>query len=425
MTSSFNSARAIVSGRRAVPWLVGVAGWMLRDKAVELAVPNPCPGLLEFASIAALRLDPDLQIGQLFGVLHAAAVVFAVAAFVMLIDRTGRNLAVAAATGLAISLSPLFASTLGPASDAAAFAICSAAALLGTSATPLRRGNSYRLFFATVALCFTAAFLVPSWLAVATIAAFAAGMTTWPRSDQRRLAGALAAAVVALVTFGVLSLSRPDALRGSSSWGALTACALPMPTAGRAIAVAATALWWLGPAALGLAVLGALTTARRAALRGALGAFVALAMTMLAASADMHVQVAIAPLAVVLWWLAASGFGDLVTMIGRGTMRGVAAALILVLLPTLEASRRFNEERDDYVRPRGHDAQTLRRTTAMLNFVSADASFVEEDATVDVLLRASIFGGRRRGKPFTVVAPDRAAVATALTGRTVYVFPQR
>ena len=63
--------------------------------------------------------------------------------------------------------------------------------------------------------------------------------------------------------------------------------------------------------------------------------------------------------------------------------------------------------------------------TAMLNLVSQDARFVEEDSTVDVLLRASVFGGRRKTKPFTVLAPQPDVIAHALVGGSVYAFPRR
>jgi hypothetical protein len=53
------------------------------------------------------------------------------------------------------------------------------------------------------------------------------------------------------------------------------------------------------------------------------------------------------------------------------------------------------------------------------------ATFVEEDATVDVLLRAANVGARRRAKPITVVAPTADAVGGALRSRTVYAFPWR
>ena len=73
-----------------------------------------------------------------------------------------------------------------------------------------------------------------------------------------------------------------------------------------------------------------------------------------AASAGLGPHIALAPLAVGLWWLAASGLRELVTAMGRKPVLQFAGALVLVLLPALEASRLSAEERDDWIRPRGH-----------------------------------------------------------------------
>jgi hypothetical protein len=426
MTSSFNAARLIAVGRRAIPWGIGATAWVMRGGAGELAAASACPGLLEFMSIAVVRLNPDLRIGHVFNLLQAVATVVALAAFVELAARRTRNLAVAAAAGLAVALSPLFARTLSPQPDAAAFGLFCAAALLATSAFARRSTASYALFGVGLAVCLMAALLVPPWLLVAVAGAFIAGAATWPYKSQRWIAGALAAIALALLVPAILNVSRPDVLTGSSSVRALTACTLPLPSPAATIAYARTVLWWLGPFALGLAALGASVELPRLGWRrSAMTALVALACLALAASAHVNVQVALAPLAVALWCLAAGGLSEVVTATGRGTLRRVAAGLFLLLLPALEASRRIAEERDDWVRPRGHETQTLRRTTTMLNLVAQNASFVEEDATVDLLLRASVVGGRRRGKPFTVVAARPDAVTRALADRTVYAFPHR
>ena len=50
--------------------------------------------------------------------------------------------------------------------------------------------------------------------------------------------------------------------------------------------------------------------------------------------------------------------------------------------------------------------------------------FVEEDSTVDVLLRAAVFGGRRTGKRFTVGSRQPAAIGRALSRGPVYAFPK-
>ena len=78
MTSSFNVARPISIGRHAIPWLVGPAVLVIRGRAVELTGPSACPGLLELMSIAMVRLNPDLRVGQLFDVLHIVVVAVAI-----------------------------------------------------------------------------------------------------------------------------------------------------------------------------------------------------------------------------------------------------------------------------------------------------------------------------------------------------------
>ncbi len=423
-----NSARLISVGHRAIPWLVGPAALLIRGRAVELTGPTACPGLLELISIAAVRLNPDLRVGQLFDLLHAVVIVLALAAFVELVCRQTRNTAVAAVTGLAVGLSPLFASTLSPPWEAAAFAVCAAAALLTGSRFARRLDSSWVFVLFSLAILLTGALLVPPWLVVAASGAFVTGVMAWPRVNHsgRWIAGVTAAAGLALLALVILNLSRPDVLAGSSSWHALAACALPRPSAASTMAYVSTIGWWFGPFALALAVLGAFVEAPRAGWRrSVLTAGIGLVCLVLAAGAAMNAPVALAPLVVALWCLAASGLGEVVNAMGRGPFRRVAAALVLLLLPTLEASRRVTEERDDWVRPRGHETQTLRHTTAMLNLVAQGATFVEEDSTVDVVLRASVFGGRRRSKPFTVVAPRPDAIAHALVGRAVYAFPRR
>jgi hypothetical protein len=379
-------------------------------------------------SIAMVRLNPDLRVGQLFDLLHAAVIVVALAAFVELVCRQTRNMAIAAATGLAVGLSPLFAATLSPPLEAAAFGVCAAAALLSGSRLARRSGSPYAFLFFGLAILLTGALLVPPWLVVAASGAFLTGAIAWPRLNRpgRWTVGITAAGGLTLVALVILNLSPPDVLAGHSSGHALAACALPPPSAASTMAYVRTIGWWFGPFALALALLGAFVEAPRAGWRrSVLTAGIGLVCLVLASGSPMNAQVALAPSALALWWLAASGLEQVVDAMGRGPFLRVAAALVLLLLPTLEASRRITEERDDWVRPRGHEQQTLRQMTALLNLVSQDARFVEEDSTVDVLLRASVFGGRRKTKPFTVIAPRPDAIAHALVSQAVYAFPRR
>jgi hypothetical protein len=426
MTSSFNVARPISIGRRAIPWLVGPAILVIRGRAVELTGPSACPGLLELMSIAMVRLDPDLRVGQLFDVLHIVVVTAALTAFVELIRRQTRSIAIAAAIGLSVGVSPLFGATLSPPWEAAAFGVCAAAALLTVSRFGRRHGSSRAFVLVSLAILLTGALLVPPWLLVAATGAFVTSAIAWPRVTQsgRWLVAAAAASGLVLLVLVILNLSRPDVLAGSSSWRAVTSCAMPRLSAARTMAYVKSIGWWFGPFALALAVLGAFVEAPRAGWRrSVLTAVIGLVCLVLGSGPPMTTQVALAPTAVLIWWLAASGLEQVVAAIGGGPVRQVAAALVLLLLPTLEASRRVTEQRDDWIRPRGHETQTLRQMTAMLNLVSQDAALVEEDSTVDILLRASVFGGRRRSKPFTVVAPQPDTIAHALVGRAVYAFP--
>jgi hypothetical protein len=426
MTSSFNVARLISIGRRAIPWLVGPAVLVIRGRAVELSGPSACPGLLELISIAIVRLNPGLRVGQLFDVLHIVVVVVALAAFVELVRRHTRSIAIAAATGLSVGLSPLFSATLSPPWEAAAFGVCAVAALLTVSRFGRRLGSIRAFVLCCLAILLTAALLVPPWLLVSATGGFITGVMARSRVTHsgRRVGGAVAAAGLVLVALALLNLSRPDVLAGSSSWRAVASCAAPRLSAAHAIAYVRTIGWWFGPFALALAGLGAFVEAPRAGWRrSVLTAALGLVCLVLAAGPPMSAQVALAPLAVLTWWLAASGLKQVVAAAGRRPAQRVAAALVLVLLPTLEASRRVTEQRDDEIRSRGHETQTLRQMTTMLNLVSQDAAFVEEDSTVDVLLRASVFGGRRKSKPFTVIDPRPDAIARALAGGAVYAFP--
>src|SRR5712671_3629569 len=94
-TGKMLSARLTAAGRLAIPWLVGPAALLMRDRSLELIDASRCQGLLELASIAALRLNPDLSVGAVFGALHTAVFVGAIAALVALVDRSTHSLAVA------------------------------------------------------------------------------------------------------------------------------------------------------------------------------------------------------------------------------------------------------------------------------------------------------------------------------------------
>ena len=374
MPSSSTTARAIAVGRRVVPFVVGPAVLLLRRDAVELAAPSACPGLLELISVGLLRLRPDVRVGLVFDLLRVAIVTVGLAAFTAVVWRETRNVAVAIAIAAAIGFSPLFPAMLAPPWEAAAFGVCAVAAWLAGATRARDRGKPIAIRVIAVAAIIVAGVLVPLWL-----------------------------------------------LGGTTGSG----CVLPSPSVGRVANALDDVPFWLGPAALGLAAFGAFVDVSQSPRRTiAVTAVAAIVSVVLLWATPLSAPIALAPALVVLWRFAASGLRDVVQAIGPGALARVAAALLLLLVPALAASRRGTDERDDRVGPRGHELQTLRSMTRVLNLVP-QATFVEEDATVDVLLRAANVGARRTAKPITVVAPTAEAVGRALSSQPVYAFPWR
>ncbi|MEP7307115.1 MAG: hypothetical protein ABJA98_16505 [Acidobacteriota bacterium] len=425
MAVSSASHRRVVFGRATLPWLTGVAALLLRSHPLELAPASPCPGLLELIGIAAVRSHPDLTAGVLFGAMHATAIVAGVAMFVRLVSRRNVDMAVAATTGLALGLSPMFASTLAPPWEAAAVAVCAAAALL---IGPLcdRLGRSAAAPLAMLGVAVIGALLVPAWTALAAIGAGATVLVSFERPRFIRwVQGAAISAGIVCAVLAVLSVLPQNASAGGSRWSALAACTWPVPATARVLAIPGTIGWLLGPFALALSALGLVVEVQReVATRRLMVAALGLACLPLAIGNTLGLQIVLAPCIVGLWFLVASGLREITSRISRGPVLRIAGAIFLLLVPTLQAARFSAEERDDWERPNGHESATLAQVTAGLNSVSPDATFVEEDSVVDLLLRAAVFGGRRSAKRFVVGSRQTASVVQALTHGPVYAFPK-
>ncbi len=414
----------IVVGHRVLPWVVGPAVLVLRARHVEIVPPSRCPGLLEIASIAAVRLRLDLHIGTVFDLLQGLAMTVGLATFVALAFRATQRMTVAVATGLAVGVSPLFASSLAPGSDAAAFAVCAAGAVAADALiTDRRRRPGAYLGVGAILL---AASIVPSW---STPAALGAGTIVWvavPRVDFAARVGAAGATAVGVLglTFAALGLSPPNALSGSPSVRTIPPCMLPLQTGTAAHARAAIAsLGEWGPFALALGALGVFVELRRSGWKSIALVAIGTGCLMLAAIGVADSHVASAPVAVAVWRLIAIGLAEVVDFAGTVRVGQAAAGALVCLMPVLQVARIGMDERDDWQRPQGHERGTLRHLTAMLNVVAANARLVEDDATIDVLLRAAVFGGRRASKPFMVIRDDPDLVRRAMALGTVYAFP--
>jgi hypothetical protein len=248
----------IVFGRRAAPWLVGLAVLLLRGPFTELASPDRCPALLESMSMAAVRAWPDLTIGGLFRVLHSSIIVVGLAVFVELLRSSTGSLAAAVAIGVSAGLSPMFATKLAPPWEAAAFAALAATVLLAFRLRDRPSERAAALTVATISLLVVFVLLAPAWMVLAAPAAAILMARTARSTASRWLAGSSTLAAITGLVFLVLRAARPAGFVASTSWP-LSACVLPQP-AMQVADIAGTIRWFLGPLGLALGVLGAFTS---------------------------------------------------------------------------------------------------------------------------------------------------------------------
>lgn len=418
MQSSMDRGRRI--SRHAILWLIGPIVLIARHSVGELVPPHQCAPAMDLLGVAILRQWPDLEIGQLLTWFQPAVVVFVLACLAELFDRLTRNVVVALGTGLMVVFSPLFIPVLALLTPVAAVGLCAAAALVIGRITPNGRRSFVDVVFAGAVLPF-AALVVPAWTVACALGACAIAWSCSAQTGRRsvRVAGALAtAAIVGVVPFAMLRATHIPALGDAAPW---YACAKPI--AANVPALLPQVFRTIGPVIGALAVLGLaveLSRGERAWLIAAVGTFVALACWPVAGLAP---SITLAPLFVATWSAAAIGLDEILRQMraARGGM--VAAVVLLGVLPVLEAARVRAEERD-VVRPVSQERASLAAVTSILNLVPTGARFVEEDASIDLLLRAALLGGRRSSKPFMVIPADRRTVEHALQeSTTVWAFP--
>lgn len=416
------SDRARRIGRHAVLWLAAAAVLVWRDPLKPLATPNPCAAGLDVFAIFVARQWPALPVGRLLSTLDTVILIAALACFAEWCYLAAKNVLIAGAATVALGLGPALAPSLAPPASAAALGLCAAFALVtrGRLLGPVASGRSAVRAFVVLALAST---VVPSWCIACSACAIAVGWRTFaPMPRAPRLAVTLGAAIA--VGGAALLVSRyagvPTLARGVPWY----ACAFSADVAGQWLAQSASIVWWLlGPVVLALAALGTFAIASR---RGAAPIVVVLVLVAIAAipSSNGRPEIVWQALITAVWSACAIGLTECAAMMGPTRARFAASALLLIAVPALELTRVRGQERDNVVRPIGHERATLAEVTAILNVIPADARLVDEDASIDLLLRAASFGGRRASKPFSMVEPTRQAVARALTGGPVYAFPR-
>jgi hypothetical protein len=178
-----------------------------------------------------------------------------------------------------------------------------------------------------------------------------------------------------------------------------------------------------GPMILVLAVFGAYRAALRTnwkplAIGEALLAY-AIALTL---GLRWPAAMLLAPALLVIWISASVGMLELVRIAtNRGSV--VLACALGAIVPILQISHVRADERDDVVRTNSQERASLSQIRSILNLIPPHSAFVAEDASVDLLLRAAVFGGRRTTKPFAIVPRTRDAVLAATTKGQVFAFP--
>ncbi len=374
---------------------------------------------MDLLAVAILRQWPDLEIGQLLSWLQPAVVVLALACVAEWFDRLTRNVVVALGLGLTVAFSPLFLPWLALPTPVAAVGLCAVAALAIRRVTQNGARSLVNAVFAAAVLLL-AALTVPSWTVACALGACA---LMWPCSAHTgrrsvRIARSLAmAAIVGVVPFAVLRATHLPALGDAAPW---YACATP--TAANVSALLQQVLWTIGPVMGALAVLGLAVELFRGQ-----RVWIVAASTLVALAgwpaAGLASSITFAPLFVAAWSAAAVGLDEILRMMQRARGGIVAAVVLLCVLPMLEAARVRDEERDNAIRPISQERASLTAMRSVLDLVPTGTRFVEEDASINLLLRAALLGGRRSSKPLTVIPGDRRSVEHALEESTVWAFP--
>jgi hypothetical protein len=365
MPSRQAPALALAPGRRAFPWLVGAAAFLLRPRVLELADPSACRGVLDVIAYTSLAMGPYVSVGTVLRTLDTIVVVGAIAGLTELFLRTTGSYAVSAAVAIAVGLSPLFPPTVGTPQAAGVCGACVAAALIAMREDDAGSRGWLRPAVQVIALLGVATLIAPVWCG------------------------------------GAADLS----MRGSAGLGHAT-------------------VWALGPLAIGLAVLGAFVRSRSHHTADHYRVGVAAALTVMLTIGGVRPEAASVPMVLIGWWLVAIGLHETIIAIGWQRAGRIGCVILLVAVPALQAARRTADERDDRVRPNGQPQLTLQRARAFLNVIDVNASIVEEDASMDLLLRAALVNRRQATPRFSVIARDPDVVAAALARGPVYAFPR-
>jgi hypothetical protein len=407
--------RVVQFARRAVLWTVGPVALLLRGPAIELAPPARCAGGLDLISILVFRAWPGLHVSPVFSTLQVVSVVLAFGLFAELAYRASGSMLIAGTLAATLGIGQPFVNSLAPPWAAAAFGACAASALAVHACLSELPGSvrARRLLVWTCVVLVATAALVPAWAATCALLVFA---TMQRRVAAQPRARTLSLIAPVIVVGAAVVIARAVNQAGSApQW---TTC-IWSASASKGLTRARQVADMIGPIVMALGALGAYVAALRAGFRRTTIVFAFLALATAAASGGWPDGVVLAPVVVATWSLAAIGMREM-----RARVPGPHASVTVALLatvPLLQLSRASarGDDRNDLL---GHDRVSLAQMRKLLNLVPAGATIVEEDATVDLMLRAAAFGGRVP-KPLAIPSRERKDIASALATGPLYAFP--
>jgi hypothetical protein len=409
MIPAAQTVRTALSGL-GLSILISVAATPLHRAVPEPAQPPACPGIVELTVIHLSRAAPSVAVGQLFQYAHQVLMVLGLALFVVCARRVSGRWTVAVAASLACALLSAFAPVL---------TVPSATALVLTASVVLALSADRLGLVALLPLLATVLVVPPTAIPLAALSVWLLSSRR-REGQQRRWRGPLGAGLGVLALGWVVSYVMPSARAGAASAQPL-ACVLWPGTqpasATDALAALRDAWTMTGVYVCALAGLGFFTI--RARLRSptiwiAAAYVAAMAIggsgpsTALGSVASFN-ALAVVPAAVATLLLAAVGLSEIVQVSGMGLRGRAAATLLVALLPALQWAVRI-DARDEAPPDFGHQRLSLRHFRRLMTGVEPGAALVEEEAIVDLLLRAN--GAGANGSP----TPQPIALATAAAG---------
>ena len=367
----------------AVAIALGAAALGLQLAPAVLAPAAPCPGLLERGAVLTAQIARSAPLGELLLRADRAIFFFAIVLFGRVAIAVSGSWLAAGAVTLAFAGSSLFAPAMSP-FDPFVAALVSLVALLALR-QPIAGDRAMRWIGLCLVLIVLALVPValPAWIMPPLPSPFDPNSRThacdW--TLVRSGAAGVTAAFSSVGTYGVL-----------------------------------------------LGVFGLFTIRARLSDRRVLPLMAYVAAAFLAACMrDANASRYLAAAVIVLWLLASVGLAEVVRTAGSNVVGRLGAVVLAALVPLVPIAARYRTGQSSPIVASafGHDRMTFDGMRRALQLLPPRSILVEEDATVDLLLRATSATWQRSGKTLQLVDRNPDAVASAATdpSQQVFAFP--